>query len=263
MTSTSWGVHVTVQNTGHSFMIMAVREDGDEAGGDYWLPIVDAGALAPRLPAGEQILYGGSARVAATALVGKDWQPVWTLPSPAHVVITESRLAFVCREFVKGGTSVGFGGLGVAVAVTSTAVRQARAARMRRGKAAVGQVRFEWLSNMILDKKQPAPALLVKNPAPTVTVHLTTRNDAGRYVRLSLRHPTPEITSEMLAWHARDIASRRLRSPGSSNLDDAAQSDLRRLTEDPAGRLTDSGHLLWSLPGASQPVGAGAQPSGH
>jgi hypothetical protein len=254
---------LTVQNTGHSFMIMAVREDGDETGGDYWLPIVDPGAVAPRLSAGEQILFGGSARVAATALVGNNWQPVWTMPSPAHFVITENRLAFVCREFVKGGTSIGFGGLGVAVALTSTAVKQVRAARIRRGKAAVGQVRFEWLSNMILERKQPAPALLVKNPAPTVTVHLTTRDDAGRYVRLSLRHSTPEITSEMLAWHARDIASRRLDSPVVTRLDDAALSDLRRVIEDPAGRLTDSGQLLWSLAGATQPVGAGAQPSGQ
>jgi hypothetical protein len=38
-----------------SFMILAIREDGDEAGCDYWLPIIDPGALTPRLSAGELI----------------------------------------------------------------------------------------------------------------------------------------------------------------------------------------------------------------
>lgn len=253
------GVDLTEQHANRSFMIMAVREDGDEAGGDYWLPIIDAGSSVPRLSAGEQVLYSGYARVAGMAMAGNKWQTVWTLPSAAWVAITENRLAFVCREFVKGGTSFGIGGLGVAVAATSTAVRQVRAARMRRSRAAVGQVRFEWLSNMILDRTQPAPTRLVKNPSPVVAVHLTTRNDAGRYVRLILRRPTPEITAEMLAWHARDIANRRLNGSVAAKLDDAALNQLRKLADDPAGQFTDKGHRLWTLPGASQPTRAAAQ----
>ena len=257
------GADLTDQHANRSFMIMAVREDGDEAGGDYWLPIIDAGSSAPRLSADEHVLYSGYARVEGVAMAGNKWQTVWTLPSAAWVVITEKRLVFVCREFVKAGTSFGIGGLGVAVAATSTAVRQVRAARMRRGRAAVGQVRFEWLSNVILDRKQPAPALLVKNPPPIVTVHLTTRNDAGRFVRLVVRRPTPEITAEMLAWHARDIANRRVNGSAAVKLDDAALDQLRKLADDPAGRLTDKGQRLWTLPGASQPTGAATQTADH
>lgn len=257
------GVDLIEQNVNRSFMIMAVREDGDETGGDYWLPIIDAGSVAPRLSAGEQVLYSGYAHVEGTAMAGNKWHTVWTLPSAAWVVITENRLAFVCREFVKAGTSFGIGGLGVAVAATSTAVRQVRAARMRRGRAAVGQVRFEWLFNMILDRKQPAPTRLVKNPSPIVAVHLTTRNDAGRFVRLILRQPTPEITAEMLAWHARDIANRRLSGSVAAKLDDAALDQLRKLADDPAGQFTDKGHRLWTLPGASQPTGDATQAADH
>jgi len=244
-------------------MILAVREDGDETGGDYWLPIIDPGALAPRLSAGEQVLFSGSARAQGLIMAGNQWQPSWTLPSPANLLITPSRLMFVCRDFVKAGTSIGFGGLGAAVALTSTAVKHARAARIRRGKAAVGQVRFEWLSNMILSRTVPTATPLVRNPAPVVAVHLTTRNDAGQHVRLTLRRPMPEITDEMLAWHAQDIARRRLESAGTTDLDDRALSALRVLADNPAGQLTSPGKLLWSLPGASQPTGSSRQPADH
>ena len=96
---------MTEQHANRSFMIMAVREDGDETGGDYWLPIIDAGRSAPRLSAGEQVLYSGYARVEGMAMAGNKWRTAWTLPSAAWVVITENRLAFVCREFVKGGSA--------------------------------------------------------------------------------------------------------------------------------------------------------------
>jgi hypothetical protein len=242
-------------------MILAVREDGDEEGGDYWLPIIDPAAIAPRLSAGEQVLFSGSARVQGQVLAGKKWQIAWTLPAPANVLITPSRLTFVCREFVKGGTTIGFGGLGAAVALTSTAIKHARAARMRRGKAAVGQVRFEWLANMILARTVPAATALVRNPAPVVAVHLTTRNDRGQHVRLTLRRPMPEITAEMLAWHAQDIARQRLESASAAGLEDRELSALRTLADNPAGQATSSGNLLWSLPGASQPTGPAPQPA--
>jgi hypothetical protein len=251
------------QQPEHPFMILAVREDGDETGGDYWLPIVDPGTSTPRLHAGEQVLFSGSARVEGLVMAGKKWQPSWTLPSLANLLITPSRITFVCRDFVKAGTSIGFGGLGAAVALTSTAIRHARAARMRRGKAAVGQVRFEWLSNMVLSRTMPAATPLVKNPRPVVAVYLTTRSDAGQYVRLSLRRPTPEITAEMLAWHAQDIARRRLESPAITDLDSRALTALRKLADNPAGQLTSGGNLLWSLPGASQPTGSSRQPVDH
>jgi len=196
-------------------------------------------------------------------MAGNKWQPSWTLPSPANVLITPGRLTFVCRDFVKAGTSIGFGGLGAAVALTSTAIRHARAARIRRGKAAVGQVRFEWVANMILARTVPAATPLVRNPAPVVAVHLTTRNDAGQHVRLTLRRPMPEITAEMLAWHAQDIARQRLESACAAGLDDGALSALRTLAGNSAGQLTPAGHLLWSLPGASQPIGSSRQPAGH
>ncbi len=245
---------MTRQQTDRTYLLMAVREDGDDQGGDYWLPVADPGSATPRLAADERALYYGTARVEGLAMAGGKWQPAWTLPSPAHIMISENRLAFVCREFVQGNTSFGFGGLGAAIALTSTAVDKARAARTRRGRAAVGQVRFEWLSNMILDKKQPQPTRLVKNPVPVIAVHLTTRDDAGRHVRLVLRQPDPEITAEMLAWHARVIAARRLNSPAAASLDDGALSELRKYADDPAGQPTPRGNLLWSLPDARQPT---------
>jgi hypothetical protein len=257
------GVSLTGLEPERPFMLLAVREDGDETGGDYWLPIVDPGSPVPRLSAGEQNLFSGSAHVKAQVMAGNKWQPAWALPSPANVLITPSRLTFVCRDFVKAGTSIGFGGLGAAVALTSTAIRQARAARMRRGKAAVGQVRFEWLANMILTRTVPAATPLVRNPAPVVAVYLTTRNDAGQHVRLVLHRLRPEITAEMLAWHAQDIACRRLESTVTADLDESAINALRTLTDNPAGQPRSVGTLLWTLPGASQPTGLNRQSADH
>jgi hypothetical protein len=196
-------------------------------------------------------------------MAGNKWQPAWALPSPANVLITPGRLMFVCRGFVKAGTSIGFGGLGAAVAMTSTAIRHARSVRMRRGKAAVGQVRFEWLANMILARTVPAATPLVRNPAPVVAVHLTTRNDAGQHLRLTLRRLRPEITAEMLAWHAQDIARRRLESAVTADLGESAINVLRTMTGNSAGQPTSVGTLLWSLPGASQPTGLNRQPADH
>jgi hypothetical protein len=95
--------------------------------------------------------------VEALAMTGGQWQQSRTSPSPVNLLIS-SGLIFG-RGFAKAGISI--------------------AARMGRGKAAVGQVRLEWLSNIILSRSVPAATPLVRNPAPVVAVHLIRRNDAG------------------------------------------------------------------------------------
>ncbi len=64
----------------------------------------------------------------------------------AWVTITDSRVIFAASKWDKGSSYIGFGGLGVAVALASTGVSKARAAARSRGKILAGQVRYPTLS---------------------------------------------------------------------------------------------------------------------
>lgn len=64
------------------------------------------------------------------------------------VYLTDGRLALACEKYDKGGGWTGFGGAGVAVAVTANLVSKARAASRSRGKVLVGHVRYPWLKSI-------------------------------------------------------------------------------------------------------------------
>lgn len=59
-------------------------------------------------------------------------------------VVTDSRLAFGCGRYDKGGGWVGFGA-GAVFALVANGVSKALAAQRRRGNALVGQIRYPWL----------------------------------------------------------------------------------------------------------------------
>lgn len=62
------------------------------------------------------------------------------------VWVTDARVILHCAKYDKGGGWWGFGGAGVVVALAANGVSKARAARRRRGTAAVGHVRYPWLA---------------------------------------------------------------------------------------------------------------------
>ncbi len=64
----------------------------------------------------------------------------------ARILITDSRVAVICRRFEsKGGGWIGFG-LGALFAVIANTISKARAAARGAGKAAVGHIRYEAIS---------------------------------------------------------------------------------------------------------------------
>lgn len=79
--------------------------------------------------------------------LGPEITPELTLDDvSARIVITDSRVAVVCRRFEdKGGGWYGFG-WGALFALVANIVSKARAAGRGAGKAAVGHVRYEWVS---------------------------------------------------------------------------------------------------------------------
>lgn len=64
----------------------------------------------------------------------------------AQVLVTDARITVACTKYDKGGGWTGWGLGGVAVAVASNAASHALAARRRRGKMLVGQVRYPWIN---------------------------------------------------------------------------------------------------------------------
>lgn len=63
----------------------------------------------------------------------------------ARILITDSRVAVICRRFEsKGGGWIGFG-WGALFAVIANTVSKARAAARGAGKAAVGHIRYDWI----------------------------------------------------------------------------------------------------------------------
>lgn len=63
----------------------------------------------------------------------------------AWACITDSRVIFAASKFDKGSSWIGFGPIGVTVAVTAMAISKARAMSRSRGKILAGQVRYPWL----------------------------------------------------------------------------------------------------------------------
>ena len=69
------------------------------------------------------------------------------------VLVTDCRVVTYCEKFDKGGGWVGWGSVGVAVAVTANAVSKARAAHRRKGKVLVGHMRYQWIKDVAASPK--------------------------------------------------------------------------------------------------------------
>ncbi|MDR1441793.1 MAG: zinc ribbon domain-containing protein [Bifidobacteriaceae bacterium] len=85
---------------------------------------------------------------------GRSWNSVISAEDiKMDVFITASRIAFWAPKYDKGQSWVGWGPAGIAVAVAATAISRARAARLTRGTALIGHIRYEWLSDVGFKRK--------------------------------------------------------------------------------------------------------------
>ena len=128
--------------------LVAIREYGEYDGGDVVHPFLSPdGRLV--LEQGEVSVLEFPATVSGYQLENHQFALSWgPLPAPSRVVVTDRRVVFVCDRFTKGTSWTGFGLVGLAVAATATAASAAKAHRARSGRAAVGQVRFDWLGRV-------------------------------------------------------------------------------------------------------------------
>lgn len=93
-----------------------------------------------KLDANETVVWNG--KVSDVTFGGKGLKR-WELRG-VDVTITNQRIVYVCHKFTKGQAWWGVGGLGVMFAILMRIITAAVAAYQRQGKAAVGQIRYQW-----------------------------------------------------------------------------------------------------------------------
>jgi hypothetical protein len=177
-----------------TFNVLAVCENGEETFPLY--PVLNDEILVTG-----EALDGGFgqpiqvSRVIIRRRVGNNYQTVMqTKDLSFQVWITASRVVFYCKKFEKGGGWVGWGLGGLAVAVVANSVSHAIAAKRRKGKALVGNLRYPWVSSVMFS---PRTGFGTENdvritfvdgtddsrPECDITFSIERHNDANRVAR--------------------------------------------------------------------------------
>lgn len=140
------------------------------------------------------------------------------------VLITDARVALACSKYDKGGGWTGFGLSSLVVATALNAGSKALAARRRRGKMLVGQVRYPWLAAAGSSSKT--------GWLSEERLILSARTDDG-IARLWLTLPKSTDAAAVAAEVARRSAAHRLLCE--LEMSDEERASLQELTT--AGRL--------------------------
>lgn len=177
-----------------TYNVLAVCENGEETFPLY--PVLNDDILVTG-----EALDGGFgqpmqvSRVVIRRRVGNGYKTVMeTKDLSFQVWITASRVVFYCKKFEKGGGWVGWGLGGLAVAVVANSVSHAIAAKRRKGKALVGNLRYPWVSSVMFS---PRAGFGTENdvrisfvdgtedsrPECDITFSIERHNDANRVAR--------------------------------------------------------------------------------
>ena len=133
------------------FSLVAIR-DGTDTDGRIW-PVMaseSGGMLIEREDLdGDEIVTLPVTAAAVCEVTGDGLRQLVEVSNvSASLYITGQRVAFACTRFDKGGGWAGFGGAGLASALTANAVSMVRAAARRRGKIMAAQLRYPWLKSV-------------------------------------------------------------------------------------------------------------------
>ncbi|MEN3541061.1 hypothetical protein AAH991_38515 [Microbispora sp. ZYX-F-249] len=210
--------------------LIQVREIGDTTG-FYWSP-ASADGRHLLLERGEVVLWHGACTVRDPGN--------WALPESAEVVVTDRRTAFLTTRFDTGGGWIGFGAVGLTLSIAANAVSKHRAAKRSAGKVAIGHVRHEWLTGLLLRHSKRLIGGM------DVCLDLSVLCRSGRRT-IQFWNPLV-IDKEFAHWLAGVVARQRL---GLAPRSPVADRDLRRYAggghDVPSqGRPED---VCWTFPG--------------
>ena len=131
-----------------SFNILALRTSDDTDSTIWPVPARAPGGLITEAEPGDgqRVVCIPVAAVSIGKVTDSGIRQVMSLGDlTAWACITDSRVIFAASKFEKGSSWVGWGPLGVTVAVAATGISKARAASRSRGKILAGQIRYPWL----------------------------------------------------------------------------------------------------------------------
>jgi hypothetical protein len=207
-------------------------------------PMFDADGRL-RLESDETVLWCGQATPsaeAAQAAGGKEqFETLWRSPEPADVTLTDRRLVYDLRRFVRGDASwLILGGL---LGPTLAAASALRARSQRAGRTLAGQIRHLQLANLITG----AESRPTFSTASTVTATMVELPQRLLRVSLDLRGDPAGALGLTRVWAQAAAADRMARFP------DLAQSHLDEWTtlmqqrDEPTPKENFHGDF-WALP---------------
>ena len=121
------------------YNLLTVQKFSDQPKDASEYPIFSEGWQL-KLAGDERLVWQGQASaLSGVRMVNGSWQKIAAVKARTQVIITDKRLVYICRKYKKGG--MWFGG---PLAVFLTLAEVGIAAFLRYGKAAVGQVRYEF-----------------------------------------------------------------------------------------------------------------------
>lgn len=226
-----------------TYSIVTVRELADR-GSDVIYPRASEGGphLIETMAWEAPVAALAASQMSITVLANQGIRQIALFPEMTEVLITKSRLTLACQKFEKGSRWWGTGA-GAAVALGAMAVSAARAAHRRQGKLLLGQLRYEWITDVGSSSKTGFGGyqqlrVICRRPL----------SDGGELVSANLNLMHGAEGAAVAQGIARRVAWWRL-----NNSDDLSMTDvieLTRLLEAP--RLSDGPdtYALHKLPGA-------------
>ena len=131
---------------------LVVLRDAEDTDGRIWpVPASEPGAMLIEREDldGDEIVTLPVIAAAVCEVSGDGLRPLVKITDvSASLYITGQRVAFACAKPDKGRGRAGFGGTGLAVALTAHAVSKARTVSRRRGRIMAAQLRYPWLKSV-------------------------------------------------------------------------------------------------------------------
>lgn len=190
--------------------LLTIRSLSVQADNDSLFPSFDSNGQLQR-NSDEEILWQGNASgTRCNWLINGAWHNLLRFRAKTEVIITNKRIVYICRKYKKGRKWIGSPGLMVLLDI----IGAAWTAMDRYGKAALGQVRYEW------------PIIIVQGRS---------------FVRIVCREGSGSVAIEI------DVSQRNVEEVTKLLVEQISAS--RKITP-PQGEPNKSGLIAYSLPNA-------------
>lgn len=223
-------------------LVAVIKENETERSDDIYPVFLTGWKL--KLAEDEQVIWQGNA--AETFQYSRneqkglktgwlDWKTEWMLKN-VYVFITNQRIVYLCKKYKKGQTWRGWGTIGVLFALFMMLITALWAMYRRHGKAAAGQIRYQWPIDIFHEYKQEKAYQ---------ETHITALlQDAQKTYRICfIIKSWPDESIQTVQKMISAIAAFRLRLHG-AKLTKENEEKLLKLKKQPEGKIDDNGKRI-------------------